>query len=87
MAEYSFSSSVQDAGGGKWTVSGTLTRSGVPDGWRDIVPIYITVGGKTVRLGWIRAIDKQTPFNATLPLKPEKLTLNDNQDILADIKQ
>jgi hypothetical protein len=87
IAEYTFTSNVQDAGGGKWKVSGTVTRSGVADTWKDILPIYITAGGRTVRLGWIRAIEKETPFNATLPVKPDKLTLNDDQDILTDIKQ
>jgi Peptidase family M1 domain len=87
IAEYAFSYNVQDAGSGKWKVTGTLNRSGVPDGWKDILPIYILTGGKTIRIGWLRTSGKQTPIDTTLPIKPDKITLNDNQDILTDIKQ
>jgi Peptidase family M1 domain len=87
IPHYSFSYSVQDAGGGKWNVKGSISRDGVPAGWKDILPIYMHTGGKVMRLGWLKATQKEAPFNVTLPMKPDKLSLNDNEDILADIKQ
>jgi len=40
---------------GKWMVRGTITRSGVPDNWIDVLPVYVHAAKRVVRLGWIRA--------------------------------
>ncbi len=50
-------------------------------------PLYLHRGGGVVRLGFVNAATPQTPFDLVLPFKPEKLSLNENEDILADIKQ
>ncbi len=49
-------------------------------------PVYIHLPDGTVR-GFVCAIVKDTPFEVTLPVKPEKVSLNDKEDILAKIKQ
>ncbi len=87
IPQYEFRYQAQDAGDGKWKISGALNRSGVPDGWMDILPVYMRRGSAPTRLGFITATQAQTPFDVTLPFKPEKLSLNDFEDILADIKQ
>jgi len=73
--------------GDKWYVSGTITQSGVPDGWKDILPVYVHVPNRVVRLGWVRVAEKSTPVHFNLPMRPDKVSLNDNEDILAIVKQ
>jgi len=86
IPQYSFTAGAQGIEGGKWKVSGTLTQSGVPDGWKDILPVYVHLPGRTVRLGWLEAKGKTTPFQIVLPTKPDKVTINDNEEILAEVK-
>jgi hypothetical protein len=78
---------VQDGGDGKWKVSGKVQQGVVPETWKNTLPLYVQVSGKTVQLGFIKVSGPETPFSAVLPFKPEKLSLNENEDILADIKQ
>jgi hypothetical protein len=53
----------------------------------DMLPVYVHMSGKSVRAGWVRVRDKSTPVKFQLPSKPERVSLNDNDDILAEIKQ
>lgn len=87
IPEYSFTYRVEDAGGGKWKLSGTVVRTGGPENWKDVLPLYAQMSGKIVRLGWVSATQRNTPFELLLPAKPEKLMLNLFEDILAEIKQ
>jgi len=87
IPEYRFSYQVQEAGGGKWKVSGKVRQGVVPVTWKNILPLYVHVSGKPVQVGFIAVSGSETPFSAVLPFKPEKLSLNENEDILADIKQ
>jgi hypothetical protein len=86
-AHYNFSTNIQQAGAGKWDVNGTITRSGVPDNWEDILPFYMHLSGKVVPIGWLLVHQNTASFDVTLPVKPDKVTMNDNDDILADVKQ
>jgi hypothetical protein len=87
IPEYRFVYQVQDAGEGKWKVNGKVQQSNVPATWKNLLPIYAHVSGKYVHLGFISVSGAETPFSAVLPLKPEKLSLNENEDVLAEIKQ
>ena len=87
IPHYQFFYHVQDAGGGKWKVSGEVDRTGVPDNWKNILPVYMHSRGKVERLGFLRLAAKMVPFQFTLPFKPDKLSVNDNEDILAEIEQ
>ena len=87
IPQYEFRYQTQDAGEGKVKVTGMVTRSGVSDGWMDILPLYLHRSNDAARLGFVRAMQKETPIELVLPMKPEKLSLNFNEDILADIKQ
>ena len=53
----------------------------------DALAVYLHRGGGAVRLGFALAAKRETPFDFVLPLYPEKLSLNYNEDILADVKQ
>jgi hypothetical protein len=86
IPQYQFHYSVQPAEG-KWKVAGELVRSGVQEGWKDAVPLYLHVGGRATRLGFITARESKTSFDFLLPMQPERLTINDNEDILAEVKQ
>ncbi len=86
VPKYQFRYTVKDAGPGKWEVAGNISQSGVPAGWKDVVPLYIETSGRMGRLGWMPVREKETPFKFTLPVKPDKLVLNHNEDLLAEIK-
>ena len=85
-AQYHLNYSVQATADKKWEVTGTLEQSGVPEGWKDVIPLYIKVNGKIIRLGLVAAMGKTTPLKFTLPVQPEKLSLNDEDEMLVDIK-
>ncbi len=87
MAEYSFRYDAQPTPDGKFKVSGAITRSGVPGGWKDSLPLYIYTNGRPVRLGWVAATEPTTTFEFFLPIRPDKIALNSNEDILVEIKQ
>lgn len=70
----------------QWLLKGTITQSGVPAGWEDSVPVYLHAQGKAVRLGWVKARGETAPFQLLLGFKPDKVSLNDNSEILAEIK-
>jgi len=87
IPEYEFSYQTQEVGGGKWKVTGTVTRKNLLEGWKDILPLYLHRGGGAARLGFIITMKTETPFDFTLPFKPEKLSLNFYEDILTNIRQ
>jgi len=54
------------------------------------MPLYVQVGGgKSARLGLIPAVRSTTTLDSVvgMPQKPEKIVVNMNEDILADVKQ
>ncbi len=87
IAHYEFHSAVQDAGGGKFKLTGSLKRSGVPANWMDVVPIYGQVNGKPSRIGLLRVTQADDPLDITLPYNPGKVQLNNDEELLAEIKQ
>jgi hypothetical protein len=87
MPQYSLHTNLTPTADGKTTVSGQLVRSGVPDNWKDVVPLYAHIGGKMFRLGTIAATSPTSTLNFVLPGKIDKLTINEYEDLLADVKQ
>ena len=88
IPQYDFRYRVQDAGDGKWKVSGSVARTGVPENWVDILPLYLHLPKGPVRLGFLTADKSQVSFELPpLSFKPDKVSLNLNEDILAEIKQ
>lgn len=87
IPHYEFHYDVQSAGTGQWKLSGSLKRSGVPDNWMDVVPIFVQHNGQTVRLGSIPTTKPDYQFSTTLPFDPGKVQININEELLAEVKQ
>lgn len=86
VPHYKFAYDVTEQNG-KWLVKGAVTRTEVPDSWMDTLPIYVHVGKDSMLIGWLRDLTPTTPVEFTLPVKPDKVSLNDNEDILAIVQQ
>jgi hypothetical protein len=86
IPEYRLSYQVHDAGNGNWTVSGTVQQGKVPAHWKNPLPMYIRAAGHTKAIGWVLVHGPETEFSFTLPLKPETFSLNQNEEILADVR-
>jgi len=87
MPQYSFHVTLTPTAGGKTSVTGSLERTGVPEPWKDVVPLYAHMGDKVVRLGTLGATHSTEPLKFVLDGKIDKLTINDYEDVLADVKQ
>jgi hypothetical protein len=87
IAQYTFHATVDATPDGKSQVKGQITRTGVPGNWRDVIPLYVHVGARTVRVGTIVMKHDSEPIDVTLPIKIDRVSINDNQDLLAEIKQ
>jgi hypothetical protein len=87
IPQYNFHASVEATPDGQTHIKGELTRSGVPDTWKDAVPLYAHMGDKTVRLGTFNAMHPSEPLDVTLPAKIDRVSINDYEDLLADVKQ
>jgi hypothetical protein len=86
VPEYRMQYQIEDAGGGQFKIRGKILQSAVPDGWLDVLVLYGQVSGKVSRLGLLSAKGKETPFEFNLPLEPEKLLLNHQEDTIANIR-
>jgi hypothetical protein len=87
VPQYKLNYTVQPMGD-KWLVSGEMLQSGVPDGWKDTVRVYIQLKGKPqpIPTGWLRTAAKSSTFKFVLPVKPDKVALNSLEDTLAVIQ-
>jgi hypothetical protein len=85
--QYSFHATAESTPDGKTHVKGELTRTGVPDTWKDVVPIYAHVGDKTLRLGSMASIRPTESLDVTIGGKVDRITINDFEDLLAEVKQ
>ena len=85
---YDFSYQLSDAGDGKTEVTISLTQSDVSESFRMMLPIYAVVSGEQQYLGMI-GITGTKPLNTSmqLPMRPEKVILDPNRSILAEINQ
>jgi hypothetical protein len=84
---YDFKYSISDAGGGRWKLTGTVTQSGVPAGWKDVLPLYMEVNKNVFRVGTINILEPVTSFEEMLPFRPDKVILCLNEDTLGFVKQ
>jgi hypothetical protein len=86
ISQYSLRAAVEPTPDGKTHLKGALTRSGVPESWKDVMPVYGHLGDKTFRLGTLSATHSTEPLDYTLPGKIDRLTINDFDDVLTEIK-
>jgi len=87
IPQYTLHLNLSPTADGKTSVEGEVTRAGVPDGWKDALPIYAHIGERLSRLGTIPVTQPRITMNFPLPGKLDKLTLNDLEDNLAEVKQ
>jgi hypothetical protein len=87
VPEYHFSYTTAPASDGKVKISVTFDRTGVPDSWKDTLPLYFYRNGQPLLLGWLSGRTPHSTVNLELPTAPEKLAINANEDILALVKQ
>jgi hypothetical protein len=85
--QYNFRAALDYTADGKTHMKAELTRTGVPESWKDVVPLYAHTGDKTVKVGNIRATHATENIEATIPGKIDRLSINDYEDLLADVKQ
>jgi hypothetical protein len=85
IPSYRMEYSIAPADGGKVTLTGKITQSGVSDTFRMRVPVYLDFDGNLTRLGSIGVVGNQTApeFKVILPKKPKRVILNAHHDILA----
>jgi hypothetical protein len=85
---YDFSYQVADATGGQNDVAITITQSGVPESFQMHLPIYAVINGEMRFLGLAGVTgNKPVKTNIKLPVRPEKIVLDPNRSILAEIRQ
>jgi len=87
IPHYTLRVSLEATTDGKTHIKGKLTRSGVSDNWKDVVPIYAHMGDKTLRLGTLGASHASETIDSIVPAKIDRLSINDHEDLLADVKQ
>lgn len=86
IPEYRVSYQVQDERNGNWKVTGKILQGNVPAGWKNALPMYINAAGRTGAIGWVRVTGPESVFPFVLPVKPDRFSLNNNEEILADVK-
>jgi hypothetical protein len=86
IPRYQFAYTMESLPDGNMKVSGKLTRSGVPDDWKDLVALYGHPARGLVRLGFIHAVGPVTPFEAVLPATFRSFSVNDFEDLLAQVE-
>jgi aminopeptidase N len=71
----------------KFVLTGKITQSGVRPDFKMIVPLYFHMGENKMRAGWINIIAPETPFEVTIGFEPDKVSINDMEEVLAEVKQ
>ena len=84
IAHYNFQATVEPTSDGKSHIKGTVTRTGVPANWKDLVPLYAHIGEKSARLGLISVKGSSETIDVTIPAKIDRVSIIDNHDILTE---
>jgi hypothetical protein len=85
IPSYRLEYSLAAEGGGKWSVSGKLTQSGVSPGFKMLVPFFAEYGNKKSRIGVASMHGNSSAgFKVTLNEQPKRILLNLNHDVLTD---
>ena len=83
-----FSYELSDAGDGNTKISISITQSNVSDSFHMQLPLFIVLNGERRYLGLLKVTGTK-PLNAglTLRVRPEKVLLDPDRCILAEINQ
>jgi hypothetical protein len=85
--QYSFHAALDYTADGKTHFKVELTRAGVPDAWKDVIPLYAHVGDKTIKIGNILATHATETVDSAIQGKIDRISINDYEEILGDVKQ
>jgi hypothetical protein len=85
--QYTFHSTLDYTADGKTHLKAELTRTGVPESWKDAIPLYAHVGDKTIKMGNITATHATETIETTVQGKIDRISINDYEEILGDVKQ
>jgi aminopeptidase N len=85
VPRYKFDYEVAPAADGKFQLTASLAQSGVGDSFVMPVPVYMDIDGRNVRLGTVVMKGNATSpkLDVLLPVKPRKVMINTNYDVLA----
>ncbi|MBI2214026.1 MAG: hypothetical protein HYU52_10300 [Acidobacteria bacterium] len=87
IPKYESKFDIEDVGGGKYKVTGSITQSAVPDTFGVVMPIYVHFDKKSFsRMATTLLVGNSTKpvtFEIALPKKPQKITINTMHDVLA----
>jgi aminopeptidase N len=84
LPRYRLEYSVKPSEDGKVMLTGSLTQSGVSDGFVMKVPLYFDFDGHVVRAGAATVHgNSSAAIKVVLPKKPKRVLLNVNHDVLA----
>jgi Peptidase family M1 domain len=86
-AEYTFHVVLEPTSDGKTHLKGEITRAGVPDTWKDAIPLYAHIGDKTIKMGMVAMTHPSEPLDITIVGKINGVSINDYEDLLAVVKQ
>lgn len=86
-AQYTFHSTTESTADGKTHIKGEISRAGVPDTWKDAVPLYAHIGDKTIKMGLLGVSQANQPFDFSIAGKIDRVSINDFEDLLAEVKQ
>jgi hypothetical protein len=87
IPQYEFHVSLEPTADGKTHLKGQIVRNGVPEPWKDVVALYAHQGDKTLRLGTVNVSQANQALDVMLPGKIDRVSINDYEDLLADVKQ
>ena len=88
MPKYDFSYQLANAEGGQTEISVTLTQSDVSESFRMKLPVYAVLKGEKRLLGQIPVVgNKPVKITQKLPFRPDKILLDPERSILAEIRQ
>jgi hypothetical protein len=87
IPSYDFSYQLSDAGG-QTELSLSLTQTGVPESFKMQLPLYAVANGELRFIGLVGVTgNKPLKSSIKLPFRPDKIVLDPNRSILAEIRQ
>jgi aminopeptidase N len=88
VPHYDFHYNLKDGGGGKTILEYSVKQSDVSDQFVMLLPVYVHVNGQPRRLGFFTIQGPQEVHGEVpLPLRPEKVTLDEFHSILCTVSQ
>jgi hypothetical protein len=85
---YDFSYQLANADAGQTELSVSITQSGVSESFRMKLPVYAVINGEKKFLGLVETKGTQpVKTSVKLPVRPEKILLDPDRSILAEIRQ